>query len=60
MNTQFNAMEAIMNDEKWREKIQIIVAKVALNIKLTVSEKKFLLRYRAHEIVNRDRLKKAA
>jgi hypothetical protein len=49
-----------MTDKEWKTKLQIIVAKVALNIKLTVSEKKFLLRYKAHEVVNRDRLKRAA
>jgi hypothetical protein len=49
-----------MTDQQWKQKIQIIVAKVAMNIRLTITEKKFLLRYRAHEVVNRDRLKRAA
>lgn len=49
-----------MTDAKWREKIQIIIGKMALGIKLTIEEKKFLLRYKAHEVINRDRLKRAA
>jgi len=49
-----------MTDKQWKTKMQIIVAKMAMGVKITVSEKKLLLRYKAHEVVNRDRLKRAA
>lgn len=49
-----------MTDTQWKTKLQIIVAKMARGIKITVDEKKFLIRYRLHEVINRDRLKRAA
>jgi len=49
-----------MTDKEWKTKLQIIVAKMAMGVKITVSEKKFLLRHKAHEVVNRDRLRRAA
>lgn len=49
-----------MTEEKFRQSIQIIVAKLALGIRITVNEKKLLIRWRASEVVNRDRLKRAA
>lgn len=49
-----------MTDQKWREKAQIILGKLALGVKLTVTEKKFLIRYRAHEVIARDRARRAA
>jgi len=49
-----------MTDKQWKTQAQIIVAKLALGIKITVSEKKFMLKYRLDEVINRDRLKKAA
>jgi hypothetical protein len=49
-----------MTEKAWKTKIQIIVAKMAMGIRITIDEKKFLLRYRAHEVINRDRLKRAA
>lgn len=49
-----------MTDKEWKTKLQIIVAKQALGIRLTVTEKQFMIKYRLHEVINRDRLKRAA
>ena len=49
-----------MTDKDWKTKLQIIIAKQAMGIRITISEKKFLLKYKVHEVVNRDRLKRAA